>query len=156
MTSTFNNQLLTFVLRKQRPQLQRVQLKAHRRQARQLLRRALGRLQQVRTLHHLGQMALGGQLQPLRLRPRLQVPQPVEQMLAETPRAHARTVDDRGEGPGGDPVEELREELDGEGGVDAALAQQVHGRAEDVDDVAGMVVAQVGREVGHGRAELVR
>ena len=55
--------------------------------------------------------------------------------------------DDLVEGPHVDKVEELREELDGEGGVDAAPPQQVHRRREHVhharDHLLGSVLVRL-------------
>ena len=42
--------------------------------------------------------------------------------------------DDLVEGPHVDKVEQLGEELDGEGGVDATLPQQGHGRGQNLVD----------------------
>ena len=51
--------------------------------------------------------------------------------------------DDLVEGPHVDEVEELREELDGEGGVDAAPPQEVHGGGEHVHDAGDHLLGAV-------------
>ena len=60
--------------------------------------------------------------------------------------------DDLVEGPHVDKVEELREELDGEGGVDAAPPQQVHRRREHVhhagDHLLGAVLVRLEQHLG--------
>ena len=59
------------------------------------------------------------------------------------PRPRVARGDDLVEGPHVDKVEELGEELDGEGGVDAAPPQEVHGGGEDVHDPGDHLIGAV-------------
>lgn len=85
-------------------------------------------------LHDVAQVAAGHQLQALPLRPGLDGGQPLPQDAAPVVGAQARTLgcwaDEPVEQPGADEVEELREELDGEGGAEPAAAAQRHGAGQ--------------------------
>lgn len=82
-------------------------------------------------LRYVSQMAVGSQLQALPLRPGLDGGQPLTQCGPPVVRAQARRAGfwchELIKQPSADEVEELREELDGEGRVDVAPAQKRHG-----------------------------
>lgn len=88
-------------------------------------------------LHDPAEVAVGRQLQPLLLRPGFHAAQLLADDGPPVVRAEAGlgAGDQPVEQPHVDEVEELGEELDGEGGVDPAAPQQAHGARERVQDV---------------------
>lgn len=88
-------------------------------------------------LHNSAEVTIGCQLQALLLGPRFDMPQLLADNRPPVVRAQPRlgvgyqSVEE----PHVDEVEELREELDGQGGVDSAAPQQRHGPRERVQDV---------------------
>lgn len=76
-------------------------------------------------------MAVSSQLQPLPLRPGLDGAQPLAESCSPVVGAQAWDVGlwarEMVEEPGADEMEELGEELNGEGGVHLTAAQQGHG-----------------------------
>lgn len=82
-------------------------------------------------LDDVSKVAVCSQLQALPLRPALDGCEPLAQRGTPVVAAQATAVGLRAhepvEEPGAGEVEELGEELDGEGGVDPAAAQQGHG-----------------------------
>lgn len=79
-------------------------------------------MQGATDLDNVSQVAVGSQLQALPLRPGLDGSQPLSESGPPVVRAQARSVGlgahELVEEPGADEVEELGEELDGEGRVD--------------------------------------
>jgi len=98
----------------------------------------LRRLKQESGLDDPRQMAISSQLQTLLFRPRLHLRQAPSQLRAPILRTQATALVSHQpvEQPHGDVVEQLREQLNGEGGVDPAAPQQVHSLVEDVQDVS--------------------
>lgn len=88
-------------------------------------------------LNNSTEVTVGGQLQPLLLRPGLYVAQLLPQDGAPVVAAQARVFvrHQLVEEPHVDEVEELRKELDGQGGVDPTSSQQRHGPRQSVQDV---------------------
>lgn len=82
-------------------------------------------------LDDVSEVAVSSQLQPLPLRPGFDGGQPLAQSCPPVVGAQAWNVGlwahELVKEPGTDEVEELREELDGEGRVDPTAAQQRHG-----------------------------
>lgn len=82
-------------------------------------------------------MTVGGQLQSLFLRPRLDAAEAAFE--AEAPDPHTELMlllHQDVEQPHVDEVEELGEQLDGEGRVHTTATQQVHGRRKCVKDIS--------------------
>ena len=81
-------------------------------------------------LDNVAEVAVSSQLQALPLRPALDRHEPLPESRSPVVGAQAGTAGIRGhqlvEEPGADEVEELREELDREGGVDPTAAQKRH------------------------------
>lgn len=87
-------------------------------------------------LDYVSEVAVSSQLQALPLRPGLDGHQPVPERGPPVGGAQARRAGLRlhqlVEDPSADKMEELREELYGEGGVDPATAQEGHGAHQGV------------------------
>ena len=135
------------VARQQSLQLEGVEFEAGGGEGGDVLRRALAGLQQVGGLGDPRQVAVCRQLQALLLRPDLHLGQPPLDPQApgvgavvDPPLAELLVRHDGVEGPHVDKVEELGEELDGEGSVDPTLPEETHGGAEDGDDPRGALV----------------
>ena len=82
-------------------------------------------------------MAVGGQLKPLLLGPDLHASQPLLEAVPPEAGTETEAVVEHQlvEQPHVDVVEELREELDGQCGVDATPPEEGHGRGEDLEDI---------------------
>lgn len=82
-------------------------------------------------LYDVSQVAISSQLQTLPLSPGLDGGEPLSKrrtpVVGPQARSAGLSAHELVKEPGADEMEKLREELDGEGGVDAAAAQQRHG-----------------------------
>lgn len=88
-------------------------------------------------LYNSTQVTVGSQLKSLFLRPRLNTAETTFE--AEAPDPHTELMlflHQDVEQPHVDEVEELGEQLDGEGSIHATATQQVHGRGKRVKDIS--------------------
>ncbi len=92
-------------------------------------------LQEESGLDDAREVAVGGELEALLLSPLLDLVEASCELAAPVlaAQAAALVLHQLVEQPHAYVVEELREELDGEGGVDAGASQQVHGLVEHLD-----------------------
>ena len=115
-------------------------------------------------LNDSGQMAICCQLQTLLFSPTLDLGQSF--FKSQSPAMGAVVVpgpitlswitrhDNLIECPHVDEVKQLREELDGESGVDATLPQKVHGRGQDVHDAGNFLVVLIHQDLGHATLQI--